>query len=115
MTREERDPLGVLRLRTLVRKEASTDEAKDRNAKVRRETSESLRLAELVEEVGARCEGTVEAIHWMDGEADSFERFGMARWRLSLCNSAHVRLPADRKSTRLNSSHSSPSRMPSSA
>lgn len=72
---EDRDPLGVVGLRTIVRKEERTDKAKDKNAKVRRDDRESLRWAELVEEVGARCKGGVEAIHVMDREADSFELF----------------------------------------
>jgi len=70
-----RDPLGLLGIRTIVRSERRTDKAFDRNAKVRRSDRESLRWAQLVEEVGERCRDVVDVIHVMDREADSFELF----------------------------------------
>lgn len=72
---EERDPLGVLGFQKIVRKDERADNARDRNAKIRRSDRESLRWAQLVEEVGEQCRGVVEVIHVMDREADSFELF----------------------------------------
>lgn len=72
---ETRDPLGLLGIQTIVRKEERTDKARDRNAKIRRADRESLRWAQLVEEVGERCRDVVDVIHVMDREADSYELF----------------------------------------
>lgn len=91
---ETRDPLGLLGIKTIVRKDERTDKERDRNAKVRRTDRESLRWAELVEEVGEQCCGVVDVIHVMDREADSFELFE----RLIAGNHRFViRLTHDRK------------------